>query len=37
DYNYNFKKALGLNQKDIIILQATRIVSRKGIELAIDL
>ena len=37
DYNYNFKKTLGLNQKDIIILQATRIVSRKGIELAIDL
>lgn len=37
DYNYDFKKALGLNQKDIIILQATRIVSRKGIELAIDL
>jgi len=37
DYNYDFKKALGLNQKDVIILQATRIVSRKGIELAIDL
>lgn len=37
DYNYDFKKALGLNQKDIIILQATRIVPRKGIELAIDL
>lgn len=37
DYNYNFKKALGLNQRDIVILQATRIVPRKGIELAIDL
>ena len=37
DYNYDFKKSLGLSQKDIIILQATRIVSRKGIELAIDL
>ena len=37
DYNYDFKEALGLNQKDIIVLQATRIVSRKGIELAIDL
>ncbi len=37
DYNYDFKKSLGLSQKDIIVLQATRIVSRKGIELAIDL
>ena len=37
DYNYDFKKALGISKKDIIILQATRIVSRKGIELAIDL
>ena len=37
DYNYDFNKSLGLSQKDIIILQATRIVSRKGIELAIDL
>lgn len=37
DYNCDFKKSLGLSQKDIIILQATRIVSRKGIELAIDL
>lgn len=37
DYNYDFNKSLGLSQKDIIILQATRVVSRKGIELAIDL
>lgn len=37
DYNDDFKKSLGLNQKDIIILQATRIIPRKGIELAIDL
>ena len=37
DYNYDFKKALGLSSKDIIILQATRVISRKGIELAIDL
>ena len=37
DYNYDFKKFLGLSQKDIVILQATRIISRKGIELAIDL
>ena len=37
DYNCDFKKSLGLSPKDIVILQATRIVSRKGIELAIDL
>lgn len=37
DYNYDFKESLGINSKDIVILQATRIVSRKGIELAIDL
>jgi len=37
DYNYDFKEALGLRPKDIIILQATRVISRKGIELAIDL
>ncbi|GAJ08158.1 unnamed protein product, partial [marine sediment metagenome] len=37
DYNCDFKKFLGLSPKDIVILQATRIVSRKGIELAIDL
>jgi len=37
DYNCDFKKSLGLSPKDIVILQATRIISRKGIELAIDL
>jgi len=37
DYNRDFKKSLGINSKDIIILQATRIVARKGIELALDL
>ena len=37
DYNDDFKEALGLSPKDIVILQATRVISRKGIELAIDL
>ncbi len=37
DYNKDFKEALGLSKDDIIFLQATRIVERKGIELAIDL
>jgi len=37
DYNWDFKRNIGLSRKDIIILQATRIISRKGIELAIDL
>jgi glycosyltransferase involved in cell wall biosynthesis len=37
DYNDDFKEALGLSPKDMIILQATRVISRKGIELAIDL
>lgn len=36
-YNVNFKKNLGFNDNDILILQATRIVDRKAIELAIDL
>ena len=36
DYNKDFKKALGINENDIILLQATRIVDRKAIELAID-
>jgi len=37
DYNYDFREAIGVNENDIIVLQATRIVERKGIELAIDL
>ena len=36
-FNKDFKKDIGLREKDIIILQATRIVDRKAIELAIDL
>lgn len=36
DYNQDFRDRIGVSEKDIIILQATRIVTRKGIELAID-
>lgn len=35
-YNSDFKTSLGFNEDDIIILQATRVVNRKAIELAID-
>jgi glycosyltransferase involved in cell wall biosynthesis len=37
EYNRDFREAIGVNANDIIVLQATRIVERKGIELAIDL
>ncbi len=36
DYNQDFREKIGLREDDIFILQATRIVPRKGIELAID-
>jgi mannosylglucosylglycerate synthase len=36
EYNADFRKRIGLKENDILILQATRIVARKGIELAID-
>jgi len=36
DYNYDFRERIGLRETDVIVLQATRIVTRKGIELAID-
>lgn len=36
EYNRDFRASIGLRENDIFILQATRIVSRKGIELAID-
>ena len=36
EYNADFRQNIGLNADDILILQATRIVPRKGIELAID-
>jgi len=35
DYNKTIRLDLGLDEQDIIILQATRIVARKGIELTI--
>ncbi len=36
EYNSDFRARIGLRENDIFILQATRIVSRKGIELAVD-
>jgi glycosyltransferase involved in cell wall biosynthesis len=35
-YNRDLRQRIGLRENDIFILQATRIVTRKGIELAID-
>lgn len=37
DYNIDFRQAIGLQDEDWLILQPTRVVPRKGIELAIDL
>jgi mannosylglucosylglycerate synthase len=37
DYNKNVRKDLGLEKDDILILQPTRIVARKGIEHSIEL
>ncbi|AEV29632.1 glycosyltransferase [Sphaerochaeta pleomorpha str. Grapes] len=36
DFNADFRQSFGINPNDIVILQATRIIPRKGIELAID-
>ena len=36
EYNQDFRQRIGLKPNDVMILQATRIVTRKGIELAID-
>ncbi len=36
DYNRDFRASIGLSDRDVLILQATRIVPRKAIELAID-
>jgi len=36
-YNRDLRQAIGLAEGDICLLQATRIVPRKGVELAIDL
>jgi mannosylglucosylglycerate synthase len=37
DYNRDFRRRCGVGDDDLIALQATRILDRKGIELAIDL
>lgn len=36
EYNSDFRKSIGVDENDILILQATRITERKGIELALD-
>jgi len=36
EYNRGFRSHIGLRDNDVFILQATRIVERKGIELAVD-
>ena len=36
DYNEDFRAEIGLSDGDVVILQATRIVPRKSIELAVD-
>lgn len=36
DYNRDFRARMGLHENDVLILQATRIIQRKGIELAVD-
>ncbi len=37
DYNADFREAIGLEPEDWLILQPTRVIPRKGIELAIEL
>lgn len=37
DYNSDFRQAIGLEEQDWLILQPTRVVARKGIELAIEM
>jgi glycosyltransferase involved in cell wall biosynthesis len=37
DYNRDFRDALGLGEKDLFILQPTRVIRRKGIEMALEL
>ena len=35
-FNEDFRRSIGLKEDDLLFLQATRVVPRKGIELAID-
>lgn len=37
DYNQDFREKIGLSQDDIFILQPTRVIRRKGIEMALEL
>jgi glycosyltransferase involved in cell wall biosynthesis len=37
DYSFAFKRDVGLNDDDILVLQPTRVVARKGIEHSIEL
>ena len=37
DYNADLRREIGLAEKDVLILQPTRVVARKGIEHAIEL
>jgi len=37
EYNHDFREELGIGKNDIVLLQATRVLDRKGIELAIEL
>lgn len=37
DYNTDFRQAIGLSDDDWLILQPTRVIPRKGIELAIEI
>jgi glycosyltransferase involved in cell wall biosynthesis len=37
DYNADFRQAIGLSDDDWLILQPTRVIPRKGIELAIEI
>lgn len=37
EFNQDFRREIGLSENDIFILQATRVIARKGIELAVDL
>ena len=36
EYNHDLRERIGISENDLVILQATRIVSRKGFELAVD-
>ncbi len=37
DYNGDFREMLGLSEEDLLALQPTRVIQRKGIEMAIEL